>query len=315
MLGKLDCHGLTDVGKRRANNEDQFLIADLVKSMRVQGTSLDLEDQTRLFGNSQGTLFLVADGVGGHAAGERASQIAVDSLTSYLLNTLHWCLRHDQEGEDDFVDELKQVLEHCETSIRASAEVHAERQGMGTTLTLAYVIWPRLFVVHAGDSRCYVWRDGKLRQITRDHSMAQQLVDKGALAPKDAESSQWSNVLYNIVGGSSDAVVPEAHKALLAIGDTLLLCTDGLTKHVPDESIAACLDRGLPAAETCQALVDAANAAGGSDNITVVVARFREATARSAEFSAESVLDEPAGLGDPMAETLLHLPGTPPAKV
>ena len=272
----MDCHGMTDVGRSRANNEDQFLVAELSKSMRVHQTSLGLDDQTRLFGSSQGVLLLVADGMGGEAAGERASQIAVHSLTSSLLNTMHWFLRLDQAGEDDFLDNLKGALEHCQEEILTEAQHEPDRRGMGTTLTMAYVIWPRLYVVHAGDSRCYLARGGELRQITTDHTVARQLVERGQLSPEQAETSRFSNILWKVVGGSPEAVNAEVHKAELAVGDTLLLCTDGLQKHVGDDEISQLLARDRPAAETCQQLIDAANAAGGSDNTTVVVARFRQ---------------------------------------
>jgi serine/threonine protein phosphatase PrpC len=296
MKGKMDWHGLTDIGKKRKNNEDQFLIADLSKSMRVHQTSLGLDDQTRLFGSSQGTLLLVADGMGGHAAGERASHLAVDSLTRYLLNTMHWFLRLDQKGEDDFLDNLKSALEHCQEEILAEAAEAPERHGMGTTLTVAYLIWPQLYIVHAGDSRCYLARGSELKQITHDHTMAQQFVEQGTLRAEDAESSRWSHVLWKVVGGTDDKVNPEVHKIHLELGDRLLLCTDGLHKHVSDEQIRQVIVRPIPAAETCQQLVDAANEEGGSDNITVVVAHFcgRESqetllaqVAEEKEFEAE----------------------------
>src|SRR5437763_14295092 len=114
MLGKMDCYGLTDTGRVRAANEDQYLIADLSKSMRIYRTSLELDDQTRLYGSSQGKLFLVADGMGGHAAGKRASALAVDSLATYVLNTMHWFFRLHHDREDYFEDDLKAALEHCQ---------------------------------------------------------------------------------------------------------------------------------------------------------------------------------------------------------
>src|SRR5205085_10232239 len=122
MLGKMDCHGLTDPGRVWDGNEDQFLIANLTKSMLVHQTSLGLDDQTRLFGSSQGRLLLVADGMGGQAAGRRASALAVDSLTAYVLNTLHWFLRLRQDDEEQFLDELKAALAYCQERIGAEAE-------------------------------------------------------------------------------------------------------------------------------------------------------------------------------------------------
>src|SRR5437763_9216083 len=117
MRGKMDCFGLTDVGTAREANEDQFLIADLNKSMLIHQTSLQLEDHTRLFGGSQGKLLLVADGMGGHVAGQRASTLAVDTVTRYVLNTMSWFLRLEPGREDDLQEELKTALERCQQRI------------------------------------------------------------------------------------------------------------------------------------------------------------------------------------------------------
>ena len=276
MRGKLDCHGLSDVGRRRRVNEDQFLIADLSKSMLIHQTSLSHEDHSRLFSGSQGKLFLVADGMGGESAGEVASALAVETVTRYLLNTMPWFLRLQENQEDDLKDELRAALERCQERIVAEATASAERRGMGTTLTMAYIIWPRLYVVHAGDSRCYLLRGNRLEQVTTDHTVAQQLVERGVLRPEEAEGSRWSHVLWNCLGGGSSELSAEVYKATLQIGDTLLLCSDGLSQDVPEEQLLEVLRKDRGAEETCRELVDAANRAGGRDNITVVVARFRD---------------------------------------
>src|SRR5438132_11092965 len=164
MRGKMDCFGLSNIGKLRSGNEDQFLVADLNKSLLVHQTSLSQDDHTRIFGGSQGQLLLVADGMGGHVGGKQASAIAVQSLEQYVLNTMSWFFRL-QENEDDLREELKAALEECQASIEKAASINPERQGMGTTLTMAYILWPWLYVVHAGDSRCYLLRDSRLEQI------------------------------------------------------------------------------------------------------------------------------------------------------
>jgi PPM family protein phosphatase len=275
MLGKMDCFGLTDVGHVRKVNEDQYLIATLNKSMQVQQTSLGLDDRTRLYGSTQGRLLLVADGMGGHAAGQRASTLAVDALTAYVLNTMPWFFRLRGDEEDSFVDDLKAALRHCQAAIEAEAARVPGRKDMGTTLTMAYLVWPRLFVVHAGDSRCYLLRQGRLHCVTRDHTVARKLADEGVL--DDPEGSRWANVLWNVVGGGSGELTVEVYKGNLALGDTLLLCTDGLTKHVGDDELSRLLEEASSSEEACRRLVSAANAAGGTDNVTVVVARFRDA--------------------------------------
>jgi protein phosphatase len=195
MAMKIDSCGQSDVGKTREVNEDRFLIADLNKSLRVHQTNLGHDDQTRLFGQSQGQLLIVADGVGGHAAGERASTVAVGGVVAYTLDCMRWFFRLTDDPEDDFLDDLKSALEHSQSRILAEADVLAVRGGMGTTVTAAYVAWPRLYIVHVGDSRGYLLRDTKLRQITNDHTVAQQLVENGQLDPEKADDSQWSHVL------------------------------------------------------------------------------------------------------------------------
>jgi len=290
MRGKIDCYGLTDTGKVRKVNEDQFLVADLNKSMLIHQTSLTHEDHTRLFGGSQGQLFLVADGMGGHAEGKRASTIAVQSMSHYLLNTMHWFFRLEENREEDLEEELKAALETCQHNIQnATDSVNLEPRKMGTTLTMAYVLWQRLYVVHAGDSRCYLLRDSRLEQITTDHTVAQQLVEKGALSPEDAQESRWSKVLWNCVGGDSSELKVDVYKATLQIGDTLLLCTDGLNKPVRDEDILKILKQKGTAREMCRHLVDAANAQGGPDNITVTVARFQDARQPAGQIEEQAV--------------------------
>jgi protein phosphatase len=272
----MDAFGLTDTGKVRPTNEDQFLIASLSKSLLVHQSSLSQEDHTRVFGGSEGMLLLVADGMGGHAAGKQASTIAVEAMQHHVLNAMPWFFRLHDCREDDFIDELKASMESCQQSIERAAAANPARRGMGTTLTMAYVLWPRLYVVHAGDSRCYLFRGGRLERITTDHTVAQQLVDRGAIPAAEAQQSRWSHMLWNCLGGGTHDLTPEVYKATLEVGDTLLFCTDGLTTCVREESMASVLKENLSAEQACRRLVDAAHQVGARDNVTVVVARFRD---------------------------------------
>jgi serine/threonine protein phosphatase PrpC len=274
VLENLDYHGLTDRGRKRETNQDQFLIADLIKTMRINDTSLHVDTHARLSGHSQAKLLLVADGMGGHLAGERASTLAIETLNTYVLNTMHWFFRLEEDREHDFELDLKSALETCQTEVRAEAASVPSEFGMGTTVTMAYLIWPRMYVVHVGDSRCYILRGSKLQQITTDHTMAEQFVEAGVLKPDEVDESRWSHVLWNVVGGNEEGLQPVVYKSELAAGDTVLLCTDGLTRHVSNGTLAELLAGPFTAKETCKLLVDAANDAGGTDDTTVVVARF-----------------------------------------
>jgi serine/threonine protein phosphatase PrpC len=293
MRGKMDCSGLTDVGRKRPVNEDQFLIADLNKSMLIHQTSLSHEDHTRVFGGSQGKLLLVADGMGGHAEGKRASALAVQSLTHYVLNTLSWFFRLHPDHEEEFREELKAALEECQQHIEAATRAGDERPAMGTTLTMAYVLWPRLYVVHAGDSRCYLLRGERLEQVTTDHTMAQRLVESGALRPEEAQESRWSHLLWNCIGGGRHELTADVYRVTLHVGDSLLLCTDGLTQVASDEQILQLLRQKRLAEETCRELVEAANEAGGPDNVTVVVAHFRDAQELPFHVRHQAAVAEP----------------------
>lgn len=281
MSGFMDCFGSSDIGRSRDTNEDHFLISDVCKSMRVHQTSLGLDHQTRLFGNTQGKLLMVADGMGGHDAGERASQLVLDTIVDYVLNRLSWILQSDPAGEEDFVEQLKKSLIACQHRIdKESASVEQHRK-MGSTLTLAYIIWPRAFVVHVGDSRCYLFRQRKLEQLTRDHTLAQLV--KESVRDEDPKNQNellvgmggsMSHVLWNVIGGGSEKPHPDALAIDLEIGDTLLLCTDGLSNTVPSSKIQEVLGRNSSAEAVCTELISEANQAGGSDNITLVVSRF-----------------------------------------
>lgn len=272
---KVDCHGISDQGRQRKTNQDQFMIAELHRGMLIRQASVSFSEQPLLTGELNGQLLVVADGMGGLSHGDRASELVVRTITSYVLNTMSWFLSLDPRHEDDLVDDLDAALRRCEERLQANDEDRAAPRRMGTTLTMAYILWPRLYVVHAGDSRCYLFRGGELIQLTKDHSVAQKLVDQGVIEEDQLEGSRLSHVLYNaIVSDDSADLNPAVFKTTLEDCDTLLLCSDGLTKHVPAPQVAAILDDAGSAAEASQALVNAANAGGGTDNTTVVVARF-----------------------------------------
>jgi protein phosphatase len=257
-------------------NQDQFLIADLNRSMTIRRTTLPLESQTRLSADTRGYIFAVADGMGGAADGEVASELAVFTVVQYVATMLPWCYGASGRSEEEVKTELIGVLKKCESVVQSAAGEQEDPMRMGTTLTLTYLNWPELFVVHVGDSRCYVLRGSKLHQITTDHTIAQQLADRGALEPEEVADSRMSSVLSQAIGGPQEGVRPDVHLATLTSGDTVLLCTDGLTEHVSDSEILDILNTDDPADGKCWKLLEKANEGGGSDNITVVVCRALE---------------------------------------
>jgi len=267
MTPRPDSHGRTDAGLVRKQNEDQFLISELSKWMEVRQTSLPIRDSTRLSSQRSGYLYLVADGLGGAPAGDRASSIAVDSVLRYVLNVMPWFFRLEQR-EEALELELKKVLEKCQVKIEADVAENPSRSGMGTTLTMAYVLWPELYVVHVGDARAYLLRGEKLTQITQDHTLA------GALGSKVAPAIR--KVLWNVIGGGSSDLQPEVYHLTMEPGDLLLLATDGLTRHVTDPRIAQLLGDAPTASAACDQLISEANKGGGRDNITTVVSRFKD---------------------------------------
>jgi PPM family protein phosphatase len=272
----MDCAGQSDRGKVRERNEDRFLIADLNKCLRIVATNLEHGEQEPLVQDSLGKLLVVADGMGGHRSGDRASAVAVRSIFHYTQNCLPWFFRLSDDPENDFLDDLRAALEHCQSRVLADADSDPRREGMGTTLTAAYVVWPRLYVVHVGDSRAYQLRDTRLHQITRDHTVAQRMVDECGVNEEELKGTRFHHILWNCVGGTDSDPRPDLYKAELALGDALLLCSDGLTKHLDSEAIAQRLSESGSAEDACRGLVDAANEAGGRDNITVALARFVE---------------------------------------
>ena len=268
--------GMTDRGLVRELNEDQFLIAALTKALEIRQSSL-LQTRTR-FGNDQGQIFIVADGIGGAAAGEEASALAVKSIEEFLINTLKWFFQLKGSDQEDVVAEFQDALRRADARIFAEVAQHPELTGMGTTLTLAYSLGTNLFVANAGDSRCYLFRQGELTQLTRDHTLAEDMARQGFVRHSRSGRLFGGNVITNAIGGSTPGVWVEVYKTTIEPDDVLLLATDGLTNYVPDERIAATLAAETDPKLACERLVAQALEQGGGDNVTVIVARYETIT-------------------------------------
>ncbi len=268
---EIDFVGLTHTGKVRATNQDHFLICSLRKGVEVH--AINLEDITPLTeaGERMAFLAMVADGVGSSAKGGVASRLALENATQYATESMR-CY-HDIDTTDDqaFLDALQDTAFQAHASVVAESEVEADRRGMATTLTLWMFVWPRSYLLQVGDSRCYIFRDDKLTQISRDQTMAQALVDEGVLTQSTAFKTKWANVLASSIGGQQTA--PVVTRLDQDWDNVSLLCSDGLTKHVSDEQIAHRLRTMTSSRQACDALIQDALNDGGTDNITVIVGR------------------------------------------
>lgn len=274
---ELDLYGVTHPGKVRTENQDHFLVATIHQHIVLHGTSLPDTESMPLRGQRLGTIMMVADGVGGGTSGGDASQLAVATISSYVTSTMNCFHARGREAEQQFYEALKQAALEAHDAVRAESATRVaaspvpNRKSMSTTLTLALAVWPWMYVLQVGDSRCYSYWDGKLEQITRDQTLAQDLVDQGVLSRADAPQSLLANVLSSAVG--SPVFEPVVTRIRSDWNNVHLLCSDGLTKHVPDERIAERLRTMTSARQVCEQLLQDALDDGGSDNVTVVVGR------------------------------------------
>jgi serine/threonine protein phosphatase PrpC len=267
---EIDVYGLTHPGKVRAENQDHFLVCSLRKQMVVHLTSLTEPDS--LMAESERLVFLamVADGVGGGTKGAEASRLTVETVAQYVSHSMH-CYYASGSPERGLSETLQNAAVECQADLMRRGEEHPEYRGMATTLTLYLGIWPHAYLLQVGDSRCYLLRDGELTQITRDQTMAQELVDLGALKPGDVPATRLAHTLSSSIGGRQSS--PVVSQFEMSWGTVLLLCSDGLTNHVSDEKIRERLLSMTSAKQVCEDLLEEALRGGGSDNITVVVGR------------------------------------------
>ncbi len=257
--------GHTDVGRTREHNEDSFVIVDLDADDASPPDSV----RTRRVG-PRGALFMVADGLGGAAAGEIASELAVNTVQEELRE--RW-VKAGGRSADDFASAIKAAAEAANGRIYSYAVEHPESRGLGTTATLAGLLGDTLYLAQVGDSRAYLVRDGVARQITRDQSLMQRLVDAGELTQDEADRSERRNIILQALGPEPSVKIDLTHQRL-SRGDVLVLCTDGLSGLVRAEEIAEVITQIPDLAAACRELVDRANEQGGTDNITVIAARF-----------------------------------------
>lgn len=270
MTVKIDASGLTDRGKVRENNEDNFLIVDIRKSVNITHTSLSDESLATRLGAGSAHLYAVADGVGGGPSGEQASEGTLNALLRYASDTVGCFNSYTPSKEIDLIDKLEATVQGVHEKLRTES-VSAFGEVPATTLTMLLLIWPRAYLIHVGDSRAYVKRGDRVQQLTRDQTFGNYMVSVGAWTEEQAATSKPGAILSSAVGGQEMA--PVVGLIDLDPGDSLLLCTDGLTRYADDDLIASVLKQSSKAEDMCRQLVNHALEQGGKDNISVVVVR------------------------------------------
>ena len=272
-MSEIDTFGLTHRGKVRPTNNDHFLIASFHRKLRVHHTSVPggIEDQET---QSRGFLFLVADGVGGLESAGDGSALALETLAQHLLHATEICSEMVLSQAEKSTLELREAVLQAH---HALVDMAKEAGGKpATTLTMYAGFWPRAFIVHVGDSRGYVFRDGQLTRFTSDQTYEQLMLESGAIKPGSPEAARLKHVLWSAVG--NDEVVPQIVMTDVTRRDVILVCSDGLTKHVTEEEIRERLSRDETAEENVRALVNLALDRGGTDNVTAVVGKIRPKT-------------------------------------
>lgn len=266
---EIDVFGVTHQGKVRRENQDQFLLATLHKQFTVLQTSLPAET-IRSGAERVSMLAMVADGVGGGAGGQRASATALSTVAEYVTSSSA-CFLYADASEAKFIETLQQAAYHSHEAVKERAAAEAHGRTMATTLTLWMGVWPHYYILQVGDSRYYLFREGTLTQVSRDQTIAQDLVDKGVLTRAVAERSRFADVLASAIG--AEEALPAVTRLQADWENVHLLCTDGLTKHVSDARIAEVLGSMTSSRQAAEQLVQDALDGGGSDNVTVIVGR------------------------------------------
>jgi len=273
VMSEIDTFGLTHRGKVRPTNNDHFLVASFHRKLRVHFTSVPagIEDQET---ESRGFLFLVADGVGGLESAGDGSALALETLAQHLLHATEICSEMVLSQAEKSTMELREAVLQAH---HALVDMAKEAGGKpATTLTMYAGFWPRAFIVHVGDSRGYVFRDGQLTRFTSDQTYEQLMLESGAIKPGSPEAARLKHVLWSAVG--NDEVVPQIVMTDVTRRDVILVCSDGLTKHVTEDEIRERLSRDETAEENVRALVNLALDRGGTDNVTAVVGKVRPKT-------------------------------------
>ncbi|HVF40392.1 MAG TPA: protein phosphatase 2C domain-containing protein [Gemmatimonadaceae bacterium] len=271
---ELDLFGITHRGYVRSENQDHFLVSTVHPQVVIHGTSLPDTESLPLRGTRLATLLVVADGVGGAAAGNEAARLATEAVTRYVASTLRSYHTAGAAGDEEFLDALNAAALEAHNTVRAESAQRSDQKRMATTLTVSIAVWPWTYIVQVGDSRAYLFSNGQLEQITRDQTVGQELVDQGVMSRDRLEQSPFRNVLSSAIG--AEEALPDVTRVDISErGSLILLCSDGLTRHVSDDEIAAAIRNMKSSEQLAKDLLALALARGGTDNITIIAGRAR----------------------------------------
>ena len=270
---RVEVAGKTHPGLVRSNNEDQYLAVRRYRGRKILTTSLPegLLEAT----DDHAYALAVADGMGGQNFGELASLLALRTGWELGGDEIKWSVRMNEHEVQELRQKAEVFCQLIDETLQAEIRDNPRLAGMGTTLTLCYSTGPNLFTIHVGDSRAYLHRGGQLSRLTRDHNLGQMLIDSGSAEPGSREVLRVRHVLTNCLGGPGGGVTADVHHYMLADGDRVLLCSDGLNDMVADPKIAAALNQFPSPADACNALIELALEGGGMDNVTVLIANYR----------------------------------------
>jgi protein phosphatase len=261
-------------GTRRQRNEDHYLVVRVGRDQQTLATSLSGNDIPPDFAES-GYAMLVADGLGEGGAGSVASRVALSTIAHMALHHGKWNLRIDPVTAEQIMERAEWFYSHADAAVHSRASSNPVLKGMTTALTVAYSAGDDLFIAHVGHSRAYLYREGKLTMLTRDHTIQRHLADTNRPAAVERRAQDLCHILTDAVGASGAHPLVEVERFQLQDRDCVMLCTNGLTDMVDDERIAEVLSLRRDPGLQCDTLVDLANRAGGGDNVTVLIAEYQ----------------------------------------
>jgi serine/threonine protein phosphatase PrpC len=267
---EIDVYGLTHQGRVRSSNQDHFLLASIHKRVEVSLTSLSARDRLPFGDERLALLAMVADGVGS-GEGETASRTALEIALRYVAGSMDCYYRGGDSSEAAFTTALQDAAMRCHEAVAERRRSAPAARSMATTLTLWMGVWPWHYLLQVGDSRYYLYREDVLTQVSRDQTLAQDLVDQGVFSRAVGARSPLARVLSSSIGGENS--MPVVTRMRTGWYNVHLLCSDGLTKHVTDARIAEQLGAMTSAKQVCEQLLQDALDGGGTDNVTIVVGR------------------------------------------